>query len=71
MSSAVSSPLSSAVSSTSTKNTSANPSPADDHPKTDDQIWDDLLQSPEGKATLKSLVDEAEDDFESGDFEED
>lgn len=59
------------MSSNEPQNLPVTPSPADDHPKTDDQIWDDLLQSPEGKATLKSLVDEAEDDFESGDFEED
>lgn len=59
------------MSSTEPKDLPVNPSSADDHPKTDDQMWDDLLQSPEGQATLKSLVDEAEDDFESGDFEED
>lgn len=57
--------------STEPKDLPVNPCSADDHPKTDEQIWDDLLQSPEGQATLKSLVDEAEDDFESGDFEED
>lgn len=62
--------MSSTVSSTNPTNTPVKPA-ADEHPKTDDQLWDDLLQSPEGQATLKSLADEAEDDFENGNFEED
>lgn len=61
----------SATYSTEPKDLPVNLSSADDHSKTDDQMWDDLLQSPEGQATLKSLADEAEDDFENGDFEED
>jgi len=59
------------MSSTEPRNLLVNSTSANEQQKTDDQMWDDLLQSPEGQATLKSLADEADEDFENGDFEED